>query len=67
MIPAEVSLVLLFYLFIYGLLNDIVSSSHCKPFAPNDRMINEQLFGKDMEGNRHGVIYGTVPILTWRD
>jgi hypothetical protein len=43
-----------FYLFIYGLFNDDVSSSDCIAF--NDRMISELWNGKDVEGSGCGLI-----------
>jgi hypothetical protein len=39
-------------LFIYGLFNDAVSSSHYN-IASNNGMSNELLIGMDMEGSGH--------------
>jgi hypothetical protein len=33
--------------------------------ASNDRMISEQLTGKDMEGSKCGLISGTVLAFAW--
>jgi hypothetical protein len=35
------------YLFIYGLFNDAVSSSHYKPSVLNGKVIEQQLIGRD--------------------
>jgi hypothetical protein len=42
------------YLFIFGLLIHALDSTDFKVL--HDRMINEQLIGKDMELNCHGII-----------
>jgi hypothetical protein len=46
-------------LFIYGLFNDdAVSSSGC--VASNSAIISDQLNGKLMDGNVHGLTWGTT-------
>jgi hypothetical protein len=45
------------YLFICGLFNDAVSSLDYKPIAStSDRMVNEKIIGKDMEGSDRDLI-----------
>jgi hypothetical protein len=46
-------------LFIYGIFNNIVSTSDC--VAINDRMIGEYLVGKDMKGSSCSLSKGTIP------
>jgi hypothetical protein len=49
----KLNLILFTYLFICNLFNAAVSSSGNITF--NDRMINEKLMGKDVEGSGHGL------------
>jgi hypothetical protein len=51
-------------LFIHDSFNGAVNSLHYT--VSDDRIINEQWTGKDMEGNRRGLIYGTIPAFAWR-
>jgi hypothetical protein len=44
-------------LFIYCFFNGTVNSEYV---ASNDRMINEKLYGKDMQGSGCGLIEATV-------
>jgi hypothetical protein len=45
-----------------GETRDGVSSSHYRPVASCNR-IGESWIGKDVDGNSHGIIWGTIPAL----
>jgi hypothetical protein len=62
-IPCSFTIYLFIYLFFCGLFNDAV----CNYIASNDRIINEQWTGKDMEGSDRDLIEVTIPAFAWRD
>jgi hypothetical protein len=48
----------------YALFNDVVTGRAHRAF--NNRMINEKLLEKNVEGTSRDLTYGTILIIIWR-